>query len=421
MLCCNAQSKNDVSSFVKILSKKRFVFFVGALLVYALWGSPTPDSPSWVELAIAVCLFCFVFPFLTIRFLPGVRYSMPFWHLSLWILLVYGLLIPLIVGVYHGNEIKVIIRDLVGFLFLCLPLFLYDPLKQFCVRSSESDRADYSFFFMALFIGVGFFFACRVMMPDFPVFIKKTELLYLANSPLVMVGGLYLVGFSGLLLYQRVSCRHIFFAMVCTGVAVLFWLAMLQDMQRAPFLALCFCIVAWVVIGVLRAPYRVIVPLCCLLLIAVCMFDYGVDVMTRIENKTINVGLNMRLPEFEAIWDIVTLSWTGFLFGQGWGSSFASPAVGDLYVSFSHSLLSYMLFKTGIVGFVLTILFLWHLLNCLFVLFGNKPVLALSLFWSLVIPVFFYASYKSLDFGLLLTLILCVSNCSIDQKKKEVS
>ena len=36
--------------------------------------------------------------------------------------------------------------------------------------------------------------------------------------------------------------------------------------------------------------------------------------------------------------------------------------------------------------------------------------LAAAMFWPLVIPVFLYASYKSLDYGLLLSLILMVES-----------
>ena len=30
--------------------------FIGAFFLYALWGSPTPNSPDWVEGTIAVLL-----------------------------------------------------------------------------------------------------------------------------------------------------------------------------------------------------------------------------------------------------------------------------------------------------------------------------------------------------------------------------
>lgn len=94
-----------------------------------------------------------------------------------------------------------------------------------------------------------------------------------------------------------------------------------------------------------------------------------------------------------------------FLFGTGWGGIFSSPAVGGLDVNYTHSLLSTMLLKGGAVLFLLTGLSCLAALYQIVLIFQRDSARGLTLFWPFIIPVFFYASHKSLDFGLLLLLI----------------
>ena len=91
--------------------------------------------------------------------------------------------------------------------------------------------------------------------------------------------------------------------------------------------------------------------------------------------------------------------------GQGWGSVFVSPAVGGLSVNYTHSLLTTMALKGGLILFFLAFVTMLAALYQIFLIFQRDRVRGLALFWSLVIPVFLYASHKSLDFGLLLLMI----------------
>jgi hypothetical protein len=115
----------------------------------------------------------------------------------------------------------------------------------------------------------------------------------------------------------------------------------------------------------------------------------------------------MRFQELETVWGDVTRSAASALFGNGWGASIKSPAVGGLSVNYTHNLVSAALLKSGMIGAALLCLYLFLLGTSFFSLVRQRPVLALALFWPFVIDIFLYASYKSLDFGLILTLIAC--------------
>ena len=120
----------------------------------------------------------------------------------------------------------------------------------------------------------------------------------------------------------------------------------------------------------------------------------------------------MRVQELQAVWEAISSSWFTVAFGQGWGSSFASPAVGGLQVTFTHSLLTYVLFKMGVIGLFLTLIYLFFVFEKLLRLYFIDPVKGNAMLWPLIIPILLYASHKSFDFGMLLTLILISSDAA---------
>ena len=93
------------------------------------------------------------------------------------------------------------------------------------------------------------------------------------------------------------------------------------------------------------------------------------------------------------------------LFGKGWGATLASPAVGGMVVNYTHNLLTALWLKTGLIGLILAGLYIAGLAKGLVPLLWTNPVLAVALAVPLVIDTLLYASYKSLDFGLILLLI----------------
>lgn len=137
--------------------------------------------------------------------------------------------------------------------------------------------------------------------------------------------------------------------------------------------------------------------------------------------KTSLVGFNMRSQELSAVWHVLIQNPQNFLFGIGWGGQFESPAVGNLNVTFTHSLLSYMALKTGFVGLVLTFIYIGVISHHGAKVIFKDRVVGIALLWGFIIPIFLYASYKSLDFGLLLTLILALSVYRQQTENKKLS
>lgn len=398
---------------IKNLTKDiRFVFFSLALILYAIWGSPTPNQPGFIELVIGVLLILSLT--MTGAFqnlISQLMHKTDKWFLSIIILSLYGLTLPLVFSVLKGAPLQIVLRDLVAFLFLCAPLFFYSFI---CLNQARQNL----FYFLLLFIGL--IFSLRVLIPQLPIFNTTTELLYLANSPLVLFASLFFISRSAQCLFDSLTLRHILFFLAGSSLFLITLLAMLVDTQRATIAALIASAMFLSIIALIKAPVRAMLPV---LIFSAALFMLYPAIAVIIENiglKTAAVGLNMRLQELQAVWDAISPSWVSVAFGQGWGSSFASPAVGELHVTFSHSLLTYVLFKMGVVGLFLTLIYLFFIFEKLLRLYFINPVKGNAMLWPLLIPILLYASHKSFDFGLLLTLILVTANKARDPLKVTV-
>lgn len=380
----------EASSY--LLKDFKLLSFVAAILLYAICGSPTPDFPGVTELLIAIFLL------LSIGGLAGVvqvfsfyKEKRPLFLLPSLTLLLYGLFIPSIQALIYNYDAIAVLRDLVGFIFLCLPIFFF----QFFY--GKINRCNV---FLCVILVLSIIFSARVLYAT-----QTIELLYLANSPIVMFSLFFMPFWAAKKLYMQFTLRNVLQMLVCWVVSSFILFAVLQDVQRAPVFALSVSAVFLFIVAVCYSPRRTLYLLPFFLVPVFFMLPYLQSVVDDLLQKTVRVGVNMRFQELEAIWGSISQNpWT-VLFGSGWGGSYASPAVGNLYVTYSHSLLSYILFKMGIVGLTITAIYVFFLLKAIFNVVRRDVVLGNALFWAAIIPIFLYASHKSFDFGLLLTLI----------------
>ncbi len=368
-----------------------------ALILYALWGSPTPNQPGIVELIIALSLIGFIgFSALYKVCLISKGTVSPAWMVAGKFLLFYGLIVPLIVALSRDVSITHIIRDLVGFFFLCLPIFLVPVILK--------NQADKVFLIGLLFIGA--LFSMRVLWSSFELFKQDQELLYLANSPLVLFSTLFFIGYAFKALYKQVTIHSFTLFIGLILISAIMSLAMFADIQRATFGALVLTTLSLAAIGLFHAPLRMIMPILVIFVIGFFLWPYWLEISGDMAQKTAQVGVNMRFHELQAVWDAVNVQPLNILFGLGWGAQYASPAVGGLDVTFTHSLLTYMFLKTGVIGLGVTLVYLFFVFEKFVRLYLIDPVKGNALIWPFIIPIILYASYKSFDFGLLLTLMI---------------
>ncbi len=379
----------------------RAIFLFGMCLVYAIVGSPTPDRFSVVEAVLGVFLALSI----GIAHLRGLLVRSAghrFWKSAAQVFLVYGLTVPLLVGALYGHGILSMLRDVVPFICWFLPLFCLPVIRA---------RPRYFRTTLLGIILIGLLFGLRSLVIRFDVscgfnaWCAEEGLLYLENMPTVLFACLLLLGSAITYGVRKLSLGHVFVFYALVSLALIPLLAMIFTLQRASVGAMVLYIVSVYVYFFYKVPLKALGALV-LGIIALYVVNISFEwVFMSLWDKTRNVGLNMRPQEMAAVWKVVSANPVTFLFGIGWGGQFNSPAVGGLVVNFTHNFFSFILLKCGLFGVVLCSAYIAGLLERLLRVIKKNPVFGLALAAPILIDLTLYASFKSLDFGLMLLMI----------------
>ena len=298
-------------------------------------------------------------------------------------------------GIVQGHLASLILRDVIAFLFVLMPL-LYRHLLV-----SEQDTE----WLLRVLVLVGGIFALRSIDASLSLFLwpfASGALDYFGNLPTVLFAGLIMmsVGMQRIMTGRRLSDLIMIIAMLL-GVALII-MAFGLNTQRASFAAMAVFGMTTTVMAIMSRPYQSWRIMALIGLLALVSWPIMQQIVDLLLSKTAAVGGNMRVQEWMAVWGAVSDNIATIILGLGSGGMFDSPAVGGLPVNFTHGLLSSALLKTGILGLLLTVSYIaalvWPLLQR-----AQNPRAQAAL-WPILICTFFYASFKSLDFGLVLLL-----------------
>ena len=383
----------------------RFAAFIAALLLYAARGTPTPDAMGAVEILTGLLLLVAAGP---AAVADALRAAQPWgWMRGAQALMLYGLTVPVLAALANGNDAAFIARDIVAFLFMLLPLFFYGLVQRGTARAVVMTMAA---------VTMGLAFSWRVLMPavlseygleGILQRVQPADPAYLANAPTVLFAALLLIGLGGLRVYAAPRPRNFAMAAVLVVLGALPFVTMALILQRASIglgLAGLALLVAW---AFTARPYRALPLVIAAALVLALTAPWLAELAGDLARKTANVGLNMRWQEAQAAIAALGGDPAAVLFGRGWGAAFASPAVGGGTVNFTHNLLTTYGLKTGLCGMALAVLYLGALARLLLPLLRGRAVLAVALAVPLAIDAMLYASFKSLDFGVIL-LVLAV-------------
>ncbi|QQG36785.1 MAG: hypothetical protein HYS17_03145 [Micavibrio aeruginosavorus] len=386
-----------------------------ALALYALLATPTPDNLGVIGFSIGLgLLFAAGVPGLIQVARPAQGPAgMPLFIPAARLLLMWGLCVPLLAGLMTGREATFILRDLVAFICLLLPLFLWPCLKNW----PQADRL-----FPAMLCMVGIIFAVRVLWGAISEqggairlygFISDPD--NLLNAPTALFALLYLTGTGGRLLGRASNSRSLLLAFLCFIPVLILLAAMLGVGQRAHIGAWGLALILWAGALIWRCPRalgRILLLTCPLIVLLALLPVAGLQglLMGLLEKNTL-VGFNNRLEEARVVFESFSgQPFWAVLFGQGWGAGITSPAAGPYPVNYTHSLLTTYLLKTGLCGFMLVLAYLAVLAAGIWRVLWVFPVGGVALAAPFLIDITLYASFKTLDFGLLLSLIVLWTN-----------
>ncbi len=376
----------------------RAICFFWACVLYALFGSPTPDNFGFTEVLIAALLALSVGIGRGAQSLYGAEQHR-FWKSAGQVFLIYGLVVPTIVAVISGYAPKAILRDIFPFLFIFMPLFLLPVLRA---------KPHYFRSVLCAVVLIGFVFALRSLVMRYDIhcaYMCRDELLYLENMPTVLFSCLICIGYGMRSLARGLTLRSVFVFTLLIAISLVPLAAMVVTLQRASIGAVIIYVLMVQAYYIYKSPVRGMNIFIFLVLAVLCLNISLRSVVLPLFEKTGAVGLNMRPQEFAAVWEVVTSHPLTFLFGIGWGGAFYSPAVGGLSVNFTHNFFSSFLLKTGLVGGIFCISYIVGLLERLMRVILKNFIFGLALCAPILIDLTLYASFKSLDFGLMLLMI----------------
>lgn len=373
------------------LGAMRFYALLAAILIYGCFGSPTPDVIGCAEIVVGALL---------IAALPWVSIAQNMFGFKVLaaLLFVLGVCGAIVAGAHE----TLILRDCVAFAFLFMPLLL---LPMF-----ENKRERIVPFVLSIILCGGVFaFRSMSLMGDLNFWLGEGDALYyLSNSPAVLCAAI----FSALLLcrggmdWRRVGLLKCFILSLICAVSLA---AMAVTLQRASLGMFVLAVVFYLAIQFKQRPCRVMPVLFIAALLSGFIFLGFQVVIDAIIFKSRVVGDNMRVAEWQAVWAAISREPINILFGLGFGGTFESPAVGGMRVNYTHGLLGSVLLKTGLIGLLVISAYLWMLTKNLANIVRYDLIIGLALLAPFVIDVFLYASFKSFEFGLLLTAIMVIS------------
>lgn len=375
-------------------------------MIYALFSTPTPDHIGVAEILVMVGLVVAVGVggLWQAAYIRG-HADEPLWLMPARFLLIYGLSVPLMVGLVQGHPVSLIARDIIPFLFLLLPLWL--PV-------SFMDNPLVTRWLPWVLSLMGVIFVARVLgafiihlgsgAGAVPFgYVPDSD--NLVNAPTVLFASLFLSGIGGAYISGVKTPRTMFMAAFCLMLTFLVLLGMAAIGQRAHIGAWVLTVLCWMGGLLVWKPRVLLWPLVLGLMALLCFWPFAQDIAVGLWQKNTVVGFNNRVEEAMAVWESFRDRPWALLVGQGWGASFVSPAVGPNPVNYTHNLLTTYLLKAGFPGVLLVLLYLGTLAGGMWRLLWAFPVGALAVAAPFLIDITLYASFKSLDFGLLLVLI----------------
>lgn len=376
-------------------------------LIYSGFSTPWPKSVGWPEIVIGMLLVAIV-AFNGISILQNwkikekVTSAFPIYIFGIF---AYLLLVPLVTGQIRNWDKVDVVRDVIPLFYMFIPLLIGYLFVQSPIVWRER---------ISILLGlVGVIFSIRYFIDPHGV---EINYLYLPQAPEVIFGGIFwlLKAFEGRL-KDPMNWLYLLMGVIC-------FVATLMFKQRAEVGLIALAVLIQAVIDKKARKNILILALTTVFLfLVVTQFgDFGKSVQNAITGQWSSLYSKMRIYGFNGK-DIELASVAQLVFsespvfGLGWGAIWKSPIFLNQYVSFTHSWLSYIFLKSGLLGLLMLFVYLFWLV---------KPVIKILIHYqqkdSAVLPsligclfvlthgFLFQPTFKTLGFGfVLLVLYLC--------------
>ena len=127
--------------------------------------------------------------------------------------------------------------------------------------------------------------------------------------------------------------------------------------------------------------------------------------------KMKNNFFNNRLSEFSSVQNTL-ISYSDYIFGKGIGSLLLSKSTNG-YFNFVHNFFLHFYFKHGFLGLFFSIYFIYKIFMVLFKNILDLNLITIAGFFPIIYGLMFSTSYKTLEFWMLLILMMYNKNKNI--------
>ncbi|MDH6673552.1 hypothetical protein M2277_004217 [Paenibacillus sp. LBL] len=384
--------------------------FIAALLLYALFSSPFPADPGIPEALIAVLLILFVSVPTGIIVLGGgfslYRHygTVPvIIHAGFFFLLWIGLLNG---GVVYGWDMTDIIRDLIPCVYLFVPLLLLPAMK----RSTLNWLAILPWIIsvMGVILSIRFYLVVQISPLEVGRMYYFDNFLYLPYDPSVSFAGVFLPIMAVHTWKSASPFRWLGSIAMLTG-GFLALGSLMAVAQRAPLALAVLCFAVYFLVSSRKSMNKLIIGLIVLVAAGIFAQEQISNSFELLVSKQEDFGANGKTDELAAVLAETSASPYSMLFGVGWGGLFHDPAVNNILVSYTHSAVSFFLLKGGLIGIAVLMSYLgWIMYRALQRFTMVMLPYMLAAFVPVVIGLLFQVSYKTLSYGMILTLICLI-------------
>lgn len=378
-----------------------------ALAIYGLFSAPAPSGIRLAEAAIALLLLLVVGVRRPLYVVTGHALRDP--HLARWetpalLALAWLLWVPLLRGLWVGWVPGDMVRDVVPLFYLFLPVLLV-PLFMDGRREVARRLLGWGLMLAGAAFALRWWKQAHWGFGAVGLRAMADGGAYLLNAPSVLFAGIALP-LTGVRMLARGGAAWWVAGAACVAVGALCLVALAGAVHR---MALGLAAIAFLAAGLWRArrsPLAVGLALAGLAALSLAFPEAVGGALTQVAEKNRLAGANSRWEEAVAVIALTIADPGSFLFGQGWGSLIVNPAVGGWRVSYTHTLPTYALAKTGVLGALALAAYGLALAPRAVEALRRDPGLAVAALPPLAISFCAHTSFKYLDTGLLLTLLL---------------
>ncbi|WP_246310809.1 O-antigen ligase family protein [Paenibacillus xylanilyticus] len=381
--------------------------FIIALLSYSLFSAPFPVKMGIAEILIGGLLVLFVsiptgLIVMTGGFTLYQRYhALPMWlHMGFFLLLWWGLFNG---GIIQGWNVTDIVRDIIPCVYLFVPMLLLPAMQRSGVNWLQ--YLPWIIAIMGVILSLRFYQVAQISPLDVGRMYYFDNFLYLSYDPSVIFAGIYLplmavhTWKSNKLISWLGSLMMVLGGFLALG-------SLMAVAQRAPLALAALCFGVYLLV-VTRQSFKKLLLLI-LLLVGIWLFaqDQIQNSYQLLVDKQESFGANGKTDELAAVLKETSQSPFTLLFGVGWGGVFHDPAVDNMQVTYTHSALTFFMLKGGIIGIIIFLSYLlWICRNFLQGFSMSRFPLILACVVPIFIGLLFQVSYKTLSYGMILTLV----------------